>query len=141
MQTFTAAALLTHNTSRQHSKALYCCWVRKTWKSMSEEKGVDFSSASLFPAKKWEAVNQVETMEIGMDHLTQMKTQKEGIIKSLEDKRECGCLPDIFTYKKKKRVGLLTPPTPCIYICVGWGESWFKCWRVWGLHSCYSCFT
>ena len=31
---------------------------RKTWKRRSEEKVVGFSSASLFPARKWEAVTQ-----------------------------------------------------------------------------------
>ena len=36
---------------------------RKTQKSMSEEKVVGFSSASLFPTRKWEAVTQGGTME------------------------------------------------------------------------------
>ena len=31
---------------------------RKIWKSRSEEKVVGFSSASLFPRRKWEAVTQ-----------------------------------------------------------------------------------
>ena len=34
----------------------------KTWKSRSEEKGVGFSLASLFPARKWEAVTQGGTI-------------------------------------------------------------------------------
>ena len=34
---------------------------RKTQKSRSEGKVVGFSSASLFPARKWEAVIQCET--------------------------------------------------------------------------------
>ena len=33
---------------------------RKTWKSRREEKVVDFSSTSLFPAGKHEAVTRVE---------------------------------------------------------------------------------
>ena len=38
---------------------------RKTQKSKSEEKVVGFSSASLFPARKREAVTQDGTMEPG----------------------------------------------------------------------------
>ena len=30
------------------------------WKSRSEEKGVSFSSDSLFPTRKWKAVSKVE---------------------------------------------------------------------------------
>ena len=41
----------------------------KTWKSRSEEKVVDFSSDSLFPTRKWEAVTQGGTTVI--DQLTQ----------------------------------------------------------------------
>ena len=37
----------------------------KTQKSRSEEKVVGFSSASLFPTRKWEAVTQGGTMELG----------------------------------------------------------------------------
>ena len=40
---------------------------RKTWKSRSEEKVVGFSSASLFPARKREAVTQDGTR--GIEHL------------------------------------------------------------------------
>ena len=43
----------------------------KTWKSRSEEKVVGFTSGSLFPARKREAVN----------HLTRRKTQGVGIVK------------------------------------------------------------
>ena len=52
---------------------------RKTWKIRSEEKVVGFSSASLFPARKWEAVSQGGTMAI--DHLSWRRTQGVGIIK------------------------------------------------------------
>ena len=38
---------------------------RKTWKSRSEEKVVDFSSANLFPTRKREVVTQGGTMEPG----------------------------------------------------------------------------
>ena len=37
----------------------------KTWKSRSEEKVVGFSSALVFPARKWVAVTQGGTMETG----------------------------------------------------------------------------
>ena len=57
---------------------------RKTRKSRSEEKVVSFSSASLFPAKKWEAVTQGGTREI--DHLMRRRTQGASIVKGLEDK-------------------------------------------------------
>ena len=36
---------------------------RKVSKSRSEDKVVGFSSASLFPVRKWEAVTRGETME------------------------------------------------------------------------------
>ena len=51
---------------------------------MSEEKMVGFSSASLFPARKWEAFTQGRTIEI--DHLTRRRTQGAVIDKSWEDK-------------------------------------------------------
>ena len=35
---------------------------RKSQKSWSEERVVGFSSASIFPARKWEAVTQSETI-------------------------------------------------------------------------------
>ena len=38
---------------------------RKTRKSRSEEKAVAFSSASLFPARKREAITQGGTMKLG----------------------------------------------------------------------------
>ena len=55
--------------SRQHSKVLYR-WGRgqekrkdrKSQKSMNEEKVVGFSSASVFPPRKWETVTQVGTI-------------------------------------------------------------------------------
>ena len=52
---------------------------RKTQKSSSEEKVVSFSSASLFLARKGEAVTQGGTREI--DHPTWRRTQGAGIIK------------------------------------------------------------
>ena len=56
---------LRSNPSRQNSKAIYC-WggqeKRKDRKSRSEGKVVGFSSASLFHARKWEAVIQGGTM-------------------------------------------------------------------------------
>ena len=37
----------------------------KTQKSRSKQNVVCFSSASLFPTRKWEAVNQGAAMELG----------------------------------------------------------------------------
>ena len=51
---------------------------RKTWKSRSEEKVVGFSSAALFPARKWESVTHGGTM--GIDHLMQRRTQRASIV-------------------------------------------------------------
>ena len=56
---------------------------------------VGFSSASLFPARRWEAVTQGGTR--GIDHPIRRKTQGVGIMKGLEDKRDRGCIPDTFT--------------------------------------------
>ena len=52
---------------------------RKTRKSGSEEKVVNSSSASLFPARKWEAATEVGTREI--NHLMSRRTQGASIIK------------------------------------------------------------
>ena len=49
---------------------------RKTWKSRREENVVGFSSASLFPARKPEAVTQ------GINHLMRRRTQGASIVKS-----------------------------------------------------------
>ena len=68
---------------------------RKTWKRRSEEKVVGFSSATLLPTRKWEAVTQGGTM--GIDHLMRRRTQRAGIIKGWEDKRYHGRIPDTFT--------------------------------------------
>ena len=68
---------------------------RKTRKSSSEEKVMGFCSASLFPARKREAVTQGGTRRI--DHLTGRKTQGAGIAKGWEDKRDRGRIPDTFT--------------------------------------------
>ena len=94
--------LLRSNRSRQHSKVLYR-WGggqekrtdKKTLKSRSEEKVASFSSASLFPATKWEAVTQDGNREL--DHLTQRKAQRAGIVKGWEEKRDCWRFPDTFT--------------------------------------------
>ena len=69
--------LLRINSSRQHSKVLYRRGVkrkdRKIRKSRSEEKVVGFTSTSLFPARKWEAVTQGETRDV--DHPIRRRTQ------------------------------------------------------------------
>ena len=56
---------------------------RKSRKSRSEEKVVSFSAASLFPARKGDAVTQG-----GTDHLTRRRTQGAGTVKGWEDKRD-----------------------------------------------------
>ena len=56
---------------------------------------VGFSSASIFPARKREAVNQNGTR--GMDHLMRRRTPGAGIGKDWEDKRDHGRIPDAFT--------------------------------------------
>ena len=56
---------------------------RKARKSRSEEKVVGFSSVSLYPARKREAVTQGGTREI--DHPMRRKTQRAGIAKGWED--------------------------------------------------------
>ena len=58
---------------------------RENMKSRSEEKVVGFSSSSLFPARKRNAVTQGVTR--GIDHQTQRRTQGAGIVKGWEDKR------------------------------------------------------
>ena len=58
-------------------------------------KVVGFSSAALFPAKKWEAVTQGRNR--GIDHPTQRRTQGADIIKRWEDKRDRGRIPNTFT--------------------------------------------
>ena len=67
----------------------------RTWKSTSEEKVVGFSSASLFPARRREAVTQDGIR--GIDHSTRRRTQGAGIVKGWEDKRDRGRIPDTFT--------------------------------------------
>ena len=63
---------------------------RKTRKSR-EEKMVGFSSASLFPARKREAVSQGGP---GIGDPTWRKTQGAGTVKGYEYKRDRGCIPD-----------------------------------------------
>ena len=61
---------------------------RKTHKSRGEEKGVGFSSTSLFPARKREAVTQDGTR--GIDHPNPepevLKTQAASNVKGWQDK-------------------------------------------------------
>ena len=77
--------VLLSNPSRHHSNALYRWGVRrggktgKHKKSRSKEKVVFFSSASLYTARKWEAVTQGITG--GIDHPTRRKTQGTDIVK------------------------------------------------------------
>ena len=54
-----------------------------------------FSSASLFPTRKWEAVIKVEI--IGMNYLTRRIAQVAVIVKAWEDKRDREGIPDTFT--------------------------------------------
>ena len=59
---------------------------RKTRQSRSEKKVASFSSASLFPARKREAVTQGGTMVT--DHLTRRRNQGAGRAKGWEDKND-----------------------------------------------------
>ena len=68
---------------------------RKTRKGRSEEKVVGFSSASLFPTRKWESVTQGGTR--GIDHLMRRRIRGAGIVKGWEDKWDRVCIPDTFT--------------------------------------------
>ena len=56
---------------------------------------VGFSSAPLFPTRKWEAVTQGGTR--GIDHPTWRRTQGAGIVKGWKDKQDCRPIPDTFT--------------------------------------------
>ena len=71
---------------------------RKAWKNRNEEEVFGFTLASLFPARKREAVtlgwNHLIT---GIDHLTRKRTQGAGIVKGWEDKQDRGRIPDTFT--------------------------------------------
>ena len=63
--------LLRSNPSRQQSKVLYRWGVRRRGKTgkhrkVGEKKVMGFSSASLFPERKWKAVTQGGTR--GIDH-------------------------------------------------------------------------
>ena len=96
--TFDGELLFRSNPSSQYSKVLYHWGVRgrrKIGKSRIEEKLVSFSSASLFPVRKWEAITQGGTR--GIDHPMQRKTGGAAIVKSWEDKRDRGHIPDTFT--------------------------------------------
>ena len=64
---------------------------------------VGFSPASLFSARKREAVIQGETMEpVVLDHLAQRRTHKVGIVKDWEYKRDRGRISDTFTFIKQE---------------------------------------
>ena len=67
---------------------------RKTRKSMSEEKVVGFSSASLFPARKRDVITQGG--DRGIDHSMRRKTQGDGTVKGWEGKRDRRCVPGRF---------------------------------------------
>ena len=67
----------------------------KRKENRSKEKVVGFSSASLFPARKREALTQGGTR--GIDHLTQRRNQEAGVVKGWEDKRDSGSIQDTFT--------------------------------------------
>ena len=80
----------------EQSEVLHHCGVRRSGKTGKHGKGVvGFSSASLFPAKKREAVTQGGTR--GIDHPTWRKPQGAGIVKGLENKRDSGSIADTFT--------------------------------------------
>ena len=81
--------------SRQLSKVLEKSKDRETQKSISEEKVVSFSPASIFPARKREAATLDGTR--GIDHPTRRKTQVAGIDKEREDKRDRSQIPGTFT--------------------------------------------
>ena len=72
---------------------------RKSQKSRSEEKVVGFSSASIFPARKWEAVTQGGTIRSKMNAtLTFPKDVKDVTIDGL-----CGVKEDEDTLELNKR--------------------------------------
>ena len=80
---------------------------RKTWKSRTKEKVVDFSSASIFTARKREAVILVGIK--GTIHPTRRKTQGAGIVKDWKDKRDRGRIPDtLMENKNMMNAGPLT---------------------------------
>ena len=54
-----------------------------------------FSSASLFPTRKWEAVTHGGTRRI--DHPTQRITQGADTVKGWEEEQDRGHIPDTFT--------------------------------------------
>ena len=73
-----------------------------------EEKVVGFSSASLFPTRKWKSVAQGGTR--GIDYQTWRRMQGAGIVKGWEDKRDHEHIQDTFTENKNNMsTGPLTP--------------------------------
>ena len=72
-------------------------------KTRDEERVVLFSSASLFPVRKWEAVthggNHRDRPPDAEDRLPEGE-ENPGIVKGWEDKRDSWCIPDTFTENK-----------------------------------------
>ena len=69
-----------------------------------------FSSASIFLARKQEAVTQGGTMKSGIDHLMRGRTQGASIVKGWEDQRDLGRILDTFTYNNNDTIRCpLTP--------------------------------
>ena len=89
------------NPSRQHSNVRYHKGVRgrgKTGKHGKGEvkgKGCVLAHPPLFPTRKREAVTHGGIR--GIDYPTRRRILGSGIIKSWEDKRDRGRIPDTFT--------------------------------------------
>ena len=67
---------------------------RKTQKSRGEEKLAGFNLASLFLARKQEAVTQGGARQIDLPMWR--RTKGAHIVKGWEDKRDRGCIADTF---------------------------------------------
>ena len=63
---------------------------------------MNFSSASLFPARKWEADTQGGTRRIY--HPTRKRTQGADIVKGWAAKQNQERIPDTFTYNKNDMI-------------------------------------
>ena len=68
---------------------------------------VGFSSDTLFPVRKWEAVTEVETERM-IHYPTGRITQGAGIVKGWENKEAHDRIPDTFTCNQN---GMITRPT------------------------------
>ena len=84
--------LLRSNPKKQHSKVIYRRVVRRGGKTgnhgkLGVEKVVGFSSASVFPERKREAVTQGETIEPKAQTTRPRTTQGPGIVKGWGNKR------------------------------------------------------